>query len=420
MIYYLLIDSGSGLPITQFAWNEDSGSITGSFLTPSGTYLELVSSGTIAAYTSSAPISLLTVGDFAGEFTGSFSGSFNGIYTGVFNGNTLGTSSYALQAGFANSKTIQIFTTSSTWTKPSWARTVKVILVGGGGGGGGSYGWGYGAVTGGGGGAGGSLVIGEFDASQLPTSSISITVGSGGPGGVSADIGGSNGGTSYFGNYLFAPGGQGGTGGKFVPVLGIEDYVDGGYATPTTAFTSTGGGPGGRGSIDGYRDTGNNMLPVIVETVAPSLPIHPIYLELNWNGTQNIPAAIAPTGGGGGTGYNGDDNFSNDTWGGSLKVNSYMGGADQFPLIYGLVGRTWGIETDDKYYPAFNTSIGFGATGGKSSGSIEPTIARQYGGGGGGAFGGGGSPGTPMDPYQFKDNYGSQGASGVVVIISEA
>lgn len=415
MIYYLLIDSGSGLPITQFAWNEESGSITGSFLPPSGTYLDLVSSGTIAAYTSSAPVSLVTVGEFAGEFSGSFNGSFEGTHTGVFTGIVNGTASYAMQAGFANSKTIEVFETSSTWTKPSWARTIKVVLIGGGGGGGGSFGWGYGAITGGGGGAGGSVVIGEFNASQLPTSSISITVGSGGPAGVSADIGGSFGGTSYFGEYLFAPGGQGGEGGKFVPVPGIEDYANGGYATPTTAFTSTGGGPGGRGSIDGIRDTGNGMLPIINETEAPSLPLHPIYLELNWNGSQNIPAVIAPTGGGGGTGYDGTNHFSVDTNGGSLTVNSFYGGLDQFPIIYGLVGRTWGAQVDDKFYPAFNTSIGFGASGGKASGSIQPTAARKYGGGGGGAFGGG----TGAE-YEFSNNYGSPGASGVVVIISEA
>jgi hypothetical protein len=72
MIYYLLVDSGSGNPITQFAWDEiASGSITGSFTPPSGTYLETFASGTLLTASRFEPTNLTTTGEFLGLFTGS-------------------------------------------------------------------------------------------------------------------------------------------------------------------------------------------------------------------------------------------------------------------------------------------------------------------------------------------------------------
>ena len=95
----------------------------------------------------------------------------------------------------ANPPTIQTFTSSGTWTKPSGCKTIKVTVVGGGGGGGAS------TSRASGGGAGGTSI--EFiDVSSV--SSVSVTVGSGG------STGGS-GGTSSFGSYCSATGGSTGT-----------------------------------------------------------------------------------------------------------------------------------------------------------------------------------------------------------------
>ena len=72
---------------------------------------------------------------------------------------------------------VQVFTSSGTWNRPSGIKKVKVIVTGGGGGGGGGgSSWNHGA----GGDAGGTAI--EFiDVSS--TASVSVTVGNGGAAG---------------------------------------------------------------------------------------------------------------------------------------------------------------------------------------------------------------------------------------------
>ena len=133
---------------------------------------------------------------------------------------------------------IQVFTSSGTWTRPSGITKVKIHVIGGGaGGGGGRTSYNY---AGGGGGAGGNLLK-VLDVSSI--SSATITVGSGGTGGaVNAD--GGNGGTSTWvdgTNTLTANGGSG--------VLAL-----GGNSTVMAGGTATGGdinASGGAGSTSG-------------------------------------------------------------------------------------------------------------------------------------------------------------------------
>jgi hypothetical protein len=85
------------------------------------------------------------------------------------------------------------------WTVPPGVGTVKVCVVGGGGGGAGSHN---------GGGGSGWVVTGSHQVSGT----IQVTVGGGGNGGISGDnqAPGSKGGTTSFGNYVSATGGDGG------------------------------------------------------------------------------------------------------------------------------------------------------------------------------------------------------------------
>ena len=125
---------------------------------------------------------------------------------------------------------MQVFTSSGTYTKPSGISKVRVYVTGGGGGGGGSSTGNHGGA---GGGAGGTSVK-VVDVSSIST--VAVTIGSGGSAGSGAD--GSSGGNSSFGSYGTGNGGSGGDG-------GAESF---GYA----------GGTGGTASAGDYNITGGD------------------------------------------------------------------------------------------------------------------------------------------------------------------
>ena len=111
-----------------------------------------------------------------------------------------GNATFADAGGGGGLQSMQVFTSSGTWTKPAGISKIKVTVVGGGGGGGGGS-------PGFGGGAGGASIK-FIDVSAV--SSVTLTVGSGGSG-VSSGTGGT-GGTSSFSSYLSSTGGSGGDG----------------------------------------------------------------------------------------------------------------------------------------------------------------------------------------------------------------
>ncbi len=133
-------------------------------------------------------------------------------------------------------QSVQVFTSSGTWNRPTGITAVQAIVVGGGGGGG------YGEA--GGGGAGG-VGIELIDVSSV--SSATVTRGAGGSGDTGPAGTGGTGGTSSFGAFVSATGGAGGNsdGGSPARIGGFGGVGSGGDI-------NINGGPGENG------DNGSN------------------------------------------------------------------------------------------------------------------------------------------------------------------
>ena len=157
---------------------------------------------------------------------------------------------------------VQAFSATATWTKPSDITKVRVELVGGGGGGTGAN-----AGVSGAGGGGGGYTSEIIDVSAVST--VLATIGAGGAGG--ADTGGytagATGGTSSFGSYCSATGGVGGTtapsGGD--GGLGADGTVNirgaAGGASRSALFGAHGGDSMLGGGAGGSADSGNGRTP---------------------------------------------------------------------------------------------------------------------------------------------------------------
>ena len=134
--------------------------------------------------------------------------------------------------------TMQVFTATGTWTRPTGCRKIKVTAVGGGGGGGGGDGATSNVGTGGGGGGGG-VSVAFVDVTSV--SAVAVTVGAGGGGGLGTAAGGA-GGTSSFGTYATGSGGGGGQGGPAGTALNA--YAGGAGGIGSVGDLNYGGGPG--------------------------------------------------------------------------------------------------------------------------------------------------------------------------------
>lgn len=242
-------------------------------------------------------------------------------------------------AGYATTTDYQIFTASSTWSKPLGAKWIKVMCWGGGGGGGSNN-----NTYGGGGGGGGAFVEGMFASTSLP-STVNITIGAGGIGGAQYNDG-EAGGNTTFGSYLTAYGGGGGGG--------------------TGAAVKRGGGGGG-----GTFGAGTNASGAAV----------------------GLGGSIASTTYGGGDGKNGGQaTWVNSIYGGGGGGNGGSNDATAGGFSYYGGGGGGGGNNGGSVGASGGNSV-LGGDGGAGGGSNQASNGNQPGGGGGGNRDGDGADG---------------------------
>ena len=191
-----------------------------------------------------------------------------------------------LAAGGSTPPTIQTFTASGTWTKPTGCKTIKVTVVGGGGGGGNTTT--SSSYSSGGGGGGGGTSIQFIDVSAV--SSVSVTVGSGGS---SA----SSGGTSSFGAYCSATGGGGGSTGGLRAAAGTGGTGSGGALNFSASGAGAGSGPTGGGGGSSF--FGGGAKDLILTSTGSSNGIAASAYGGGGSGAATFSTNAAKTGGAG-------------------------------------------------------------------------------------------------------------------------
>jgi hypothetical protein len=271
----------------------------------------------------------------------------------------------------------RVYTANDTWTKPAGAKLIHFLLIAGGGGGGAGRRGASGTLrTGGGGGSGGGITVGWIPESALG-STETVTVGSGGAGGVnSADDtsgqAGADGGATSFGSVIAAYRGNGGAGG-----IDSGATVAGGAATVNsslwyaTNLSLGSGGPATNGS------GGATALTVATPT--------------GGGGGAGISAANAAAGNGGAVNGIGQTNTGIF---GAVATNSAAAGAN------GANGSTW------------NSYVGTGGGGAR----MANTTFIPFKGGNGGLYGAGGGGGSGGLNASGGTTAGGDGAQGIVVI----
>ena len=285
--------------------------------------------------------------------------------------------------GGVNIQTFGSSTTSGTftWTKPSGAKWVQVILFGGGGGGGsgGRYATSSGRSGGGGAGGGGSF-FGLIHADYLGATQ-SVVVGAGGTGGLArttdttaGQFGTAGQATSF--SIFQAHAGNAGAGGS------TTGGTAGSAASSVALFANSSSGGGGSGTTT----TGNNGSTIFYVNIIPS-----------GGGGGSGAAASTTTNAAGGNG-------GTVTPSGSGIINTIAGGTGGTAAG---VAATAGTSATTQGYS--------GGTGG-GGGYYRTGVAGGTGGNGGWPGGGGGGGGASDNG--FSSGAGGTGAHGYAVIIT--
>lgn len=314
-----------------------------------------------------------------------------------------------------SAKTVQVFTSSTTWTVPAGVAVCSVYLIGGGGGGG------SGAIsttttsprysTGGGGGGGSDLSFFPYY-ETTPGESITVTVGAGGAGGAervsptvsTTGANGSSGSNSSFGDLQSGLGraGQGGQGGTSIS----SGYGSGGGYTTGSVMAAINGYFGGtsRPTYDGSSATklyysGSNTAAGATAGITFT------------NATSGIQVpTLAPL-----TGWSGEGGAGVSTIGGAgaFDFAGYCGGGGA-----GGVGALVGSNS----VTATNGGAGISGAGSGGGAAATSTNSTALSGAGGAAAvnsgaGGGGSGGLQCPGSAVLVGAGGNGGSGLVIVM---
>lgn len=333
----------------------------------------------------------------------------------------------------------QVFTASTTWTRPEGVNFLMYALLrpGAGGGAGGSGGGaGYGAASAGGGGGGrggpggGGACFERFDLIYLSSSSYTINIGAGGTGG-----GGGAGGTGSIGAGGVGQSGGTGTSGGYTDILDNSGNIIIRVGQFTTSIVGGIGAVGPNGGSGGASSSGAAL--GAVGSASPGLP----YGRTATSGTF------------GGSGSNGGNAGSNSTQASSTVI---LGAKYIFteltktgvilPALTGVLGSTGvggthgaggaggpgGSGGAGDEYSIFGLLVSSGAVGGNGlgaggdgnnagvgvTGSNGVTGSAGFGGrgGGGGQGGGGGGAGT-TGGNGGAGGMGGNGSNGAAIFV---
>jgi alpha-tubulin suppressor-like RCC1 family protein len=375
------------------------------------------------AFTGSARIGILSAsraqltGSLQGAFSGSASGSFYasssiGRFVGVGSASFIGITNSPETASFwglaSSASFTTIYTSSGTYnvSAPMWAQYITVVAIGGGGAGGnGVFSntvnvWKFGGA----GGGGANCVYQKIHKSNFP-STITIIVGNSGSrvagspdgGNTTVKLKNATDGTDVV---IFARGGFAGNNGV---TSTTGQSLSGGI--PIHAYdSSTGGGPGAA--------TATTLNTPGGLTNAASLPLKD---DIFYNGSDNKPSAVAPTGGGAGGIYgqvlSGVGTLTNGGTGGGFNIDNSTTNSSRSSL--GIVSHKRSYTSDNNPVSMSWNGISIGL-GGRGAGiSLNAVAGGNYGGGGGGGR-------ALVGTDNAVTRRGAEGGPGAVMLIFEA